>query len=276
MPPARSLARSLPLAVLAIMASAASVLAQTADTPPEAIEFYAQARQHFESGEYEDAAAALEQAQNFDADSPTLAYNLARVYELMGRLDESLAQYRLYQELLPQQQAREQEQADSTIRRLQGALQNTATRQQEEAPPPPQEVAPLRQLPGIVLVRERGVADAPFWALLAGGVVAGATGAIFGALALDASGGVDDFVLGVDGGASQRANLQNDAEVFGAVTDVALGLTGVSLIAAAILYFAREQTVERAPVGARESEGAPTIDIRADDTQAVLSLGGVF
>ena len=144
------------MAALLLSWAASPALAQTGgpeDTPPEAVEFYRQAREHYEAGEYDAAAEDLERALMLDPDSPTLVYNLARVYELLGEPQRALQRYEQYQTLLPQQQAREQERASATIRRLQGAAANQRPTEQLA---PPREVAPLRQLPGLVRPARRG------------------------------------------------------------------------------------------------------------------------
>jgi len=146
-------------------------------TPPEAVEFFRQARERYEAGQYREAAQALERALVLDPNSPTLVFNLARVYELLGELDLSLRYYEQYQQLLPQQQAREQARAEATIRRLQGARTST-----EREAPQPEQVEALRQLPGLVVVRENGVADLGFWLTLGVGAASLATGGVLGAL----------------------------------------------------------------------------------------------
>ncbi|MEZ4340690.1 MAG: tetratricopeptide repeat protein [Sandaracinaceae bacterium] len=237
---------------VAIAAYAQTASAQE-DTPPEAVEFYSQAREHYASGRYQEASEALERALVLDPDSPTLVYNLARVYELLGNLDRALQMYERYQRLLPQQQAQEQERAEATIRRLQGARASVVPDEPPAAPP--HEVEALRQLPGLVLVRENGVADDAFWAVLVAGAVSLAAGAVFGSLALVFRGNADDFVLGQDGGVLDRRGLYSDATLFAGLADATLGLGGAGVIAAGLLYFLRDHTVERAPVQAVERDG---------------------
>jgi len=279
MVPARRLRTGLALAVLtsiAAIAPAGGAAAQSAETPPEAVDLYRLAREHYEAGQYREAAAELERALVLDPDSPTLVYNLARVYELLGDLDQALEMYERYQRLLPQQQAREQERAEATIRRLQGAQR--AGGPEDEPPEQPQEVEPLRQLPGLVLVRENGVADAAFWVTLAGGVVSMAAGAIFGALALGARDSAESFVLGPDGRLQQRDQLYDRAQTYGIVADVTLAAGGVAVVAAGLLFFLREHTVERAPVRAVEPDEEDTPDVQASvgsDGRGVFAvLGG--
>ncbi len=221
-------------------------------TPPEAVEFFRRARESYDAGRYREAADNLERALILDPDSPTLVYNLARVYELLGDLDRSLDFYQRYQRLLPQQQAREQDRASATIRRLQGA-QASGQLGADEAPPMPREVEPLRQLPGLVLVRERGVADTAFWVTLTGGVALLAVGAVFGSLALLEHQAATAFVLDGTNDPSQRSGEINRAHTYGYVTDAALGAGALAVIGAGLLYFLREHTVERAPV--REVDG---------------------
>jgi tetratricopeptide (TPR) repeat protein len=281
MVPARRLRTALALAVLTSVTGIAPSVAsaQGDDTPPEAVEFYRLARESYDAGQYRQAATQLERALVLDPDSPTLVYNLARVYELLGELDRALEMYEHYQRLLPQQQAREQERAEATIRRLQGAREADGT--ELDSPEPPQEVEPLRQLPGLVLVRENGVADAAFWVTLAGGIVSASVGAIFGGLALQASESADSFVLGPDGRLQQRDELYDQAQTYGIVADTTLVAGGVAIVAAGMLFFLREHTVERAPVRAvedDEEEGSPGVEalLGSDGRGVYVALGGTF
>ncbi|MBX3268846.1 MAG: tetratricopeptide repeat protein [Sandaracinaceae bacterium] len=261
---------------LALWAATGAARAQD-DTPPEAVEFYRQAREHYSAGRYRDAADALERALVLDPDSPTLMFNLARVYELLGELDRALVMYERYQRILPQQQAQEQEHAEATIRRLQGARESTQGAR-ATPPPAPQEVEALRQLPGLVLVRESGVADDAFWTLFLGGLAVLAAGGGIGVFALVTRASADDFVLGQDGDPAARRGLYADATLFAAVGDAALGVGAVAVVAAGLLYFLREHTVERAPVRAVERETALRLepDLALGPDVAVAGLRGTF
>ena len=229
-------------------------------TPPEAVEYFRVARERYEAGQYREAAEALERALVLDPESPTLVFNLARVYELLGELDRSLQYYEQYQRLLPQQQAREQERAEATIRRLQGARASDELERE-----PPQQVEALRQLPGLVLVRESGVADLGFWLTLGVGAASLATGAVFGGLMLDAR---------------TSANSFPNAEPFGVVADITL-VAGTGLVLTAVLlYFLREHTVERAPIReAGEGEGEETAVLpilEVGERQATVGVAAWF
>lgn len=245
----------------AVLLGTAPACAQQADTPAEAVEFYRQAREHYEAGEYHQAADDLERALMLDPESPTLVYNLARVYELLGQPERALQRYEQYQRLLPQQQAQEQNRAEATIRRLQGATAN----QEEAAPPPsPREVAPLRQLPGLVLVRENGVADGLFFAVLVVGLTGLAGGAVFGGLAIDQNNRANDFVLRGDNSVMDRNNTRDLASGFALASDISFGLGAAGIIAAGLLYFLREHTVERPPIGAAGDDVEASLDVFAD------------
>ena len=260
------------LSFVSIVPGAARAQDESANTPPEAIRMYAEGREHYAAGRYAEAADALERALVLDPDSPTLVYNLARVRELLGQIEAALELYGRYQRLLPQQQAEEQERADATIRRLQGARDS---QRPEAPPPPPEEVAPLRQLPGIVLVRENGVADAAFWVTLAAGVAALAAGASFGALALVEQQFADSFVLDGFNNRGERDSALDRAQTYGYVTDISLGVGGVAVIAAGLLYFLRSHTVERAPIRPGGEERA-VLDVVATPLLdgAALVIGG--
>ncbi len=260
-------------------APSASAAGVSDTTPPEAVEFYRRARESYDAGRYREAADDLERALMLDPASPTLVYNLARVYELLGDLNRALQYYERYQRLLPEQQAREQDRAAATIRRLQGAQESD----QMEAPAPPVEVEPLRQLPGLVLVRERGVADTAFWVTLTGGVALLAVGAVFGSLALVERQSATDFVLDGTNDPSQRSGALDRAHTYGYVTDGALGAGAIAVVAAGLLYFLREQTVERAPVRAVDPDGdhaaeRASVDatIASDGRSAMLVAVGRF
>ena len=56
-----------------------------------AVEHYERGRDHYQAGRYPEAAEELELAHQLDPESPTLAYNLARVYELMNDFERAAA-----------------------------------------------------------------------------------------------------------------------------------------------------------------------------------------
>lgn len=221
----------------------AIVCAQPAhQTPPEALELFQSARAHYREGRYPDAATDLERAITLDPASTTLHYNLARVYELMGQLEDALTSYRHYLGLLPPTEAQERERTEETIQRLLGAIASDT----------PQEVAPaepLRELEGTVLVRERGVADVPFWITLGGGAAVLAASVLTGSFALERAGARDSLTLTEPGGVTayqdEYASLDATANALGITTDVFVGVGAAAVIAAVLLFVLRENEVER-------------------------------
>lgn len=215
-------------------------------TPPEALELFRTARDHYREGRYPQAAADLERALILDPTSPTLRYNLGRVYELLGELPEARREYARYLELLPADDVEERERTEATIQRLDGAIASGIA-----APPPvPARVQePLRELTGPVLVRERGVADLAFWVTGGAGLAALLVAAITGGVALDRASARDNLVLTAPGQLeayhAQRDGLDADARALGITTDVLLGVGGAALIATLLLFVLREHEVER-------------------------------
>jgi len=213
-------------------------------TPPEALELFRTAREHYREGRYTDAATDLERALILDPGSITLRYNLARVYELLGELEEARAEYQRYLELLPPDDAAERGRTAATLSRLDGAIASgVAHAEPEEAP------EPLRELTGFVLVRERGVADLAFWITGGAGVAALVVAAITGGLALDRAAARDGLVLSepgqLDAYYAQRDGLDADAQALGLTTDVLIGVGAGALIASLLLFVLREVEVER-------------------------------
>ena len=76
----------------------------------------------------------------------TSVYNVARVYELLGEIDQAIAFYRRYRDMLPRQEQPERERTLTTLQRLEGARHVI-----DHAPEPAEHQ------------RKRGVADTPFW-----------------------------------------------------------------------------------------------------------------
>lgn len=213
----------------------------TREPPPEALEFFASGRAHYDAGRYTEAATDLEAALQLDPGSPTLIYNLTRVYELMGELDRAITYGEQYLSLLAPEDVEERELADSTLRRLRGARDWLALRQAAEQG----QVQSLRQLAPRVIVRERGVADLPFWITLASGAAILVGGGIVGAFAMKVEGDANDFVLRVPDDQSEREGLVDRSRRLALSTDVLLGVGAATCIGATLLYLLRVRTFER-------------------------------
>ncbi|MBX3246048.1 MAG: tetratricopeptide repeat protein [Myxococcales bacterium] len=227
---------------IGLVAPDTGALAQTTrEPPPEAIELFASGRAHYEGGRYGDAARDLEAALQLDPGSPTLIYNLTRVYELMGDLDRALRYGEQYLMLLPPDDEEEREVAEVTLRRLRGARDYLALRQAAEQG----QVQSLRQLAPRVIVRERGVADTPFWITLAAGAAVLAAGAVVGGLALKTGNDASDFVLRDPADQAIRQRRVDRADRLALSADILLGVGAVTCIAAGLLYLLRVRTIER-------------------------------
>lgn len=211
--------------------------AQAHEPPPEAMTLFESARQHYRAGEYTAAAEDLENALVLDPAAPTLLFNLGRVYELQGDYARSLSAYRRLRAVTPPEQSEERDRTEQAIDRLEGAMEHQAP------PPPPQESGEVEQ--GPTFVRERGVADMPFWITFVAGGIVGLTAAGCGIGALAAHGSADGFVLGRDGTPSDREAMYQQARDLGLAGDVLGGLGTAALIAAGLLFILREHTYEQ-------------------------------
>lgn len=213
-------------------------------TPPEAVELFRSARAHYREGRYPDAAADLERALILDPSSTTLHYNLGRVYELLGELEQARRAYTDYLELLPADNAEERERTEATIQRLDGAIASGISQ-----PEPVGAQEPLRELTGTVLVRERGVADLAFWITGGAGIAMLVAAAVTGGVALERASARDALVLTapgqLDAYRSEREGMDAAARGLGVTTDVLLSVGGAAIIASVLLFVLREHEVER-------------------------------
>jgi tetratricopeptide (TPR) repeat protein len=240
-------------------------------TPTEALDLFRSARERYREGRYTEAASDLERAIVLDPSSATLHYNLARVYELMGRMEEALARYRHYLGMLPETEREERERTEQTIQRLLGAIASGVEQQPEQAEP-----TEFRELQGTVIVRERGVADAAFFATLGAGAALLVAGAITGGLALDRAGQRDGLVLTdpsmLMAHTDRYASLDSEAGTLGIATDVLLVGGGATLVAGLLLFVLRENEVEREITP--EAGAALRPVVRVSSNGALVGIGG--
>jgi tetratricopeptide (TPR) repeat protein len=199
-----------------------------AKSPPSAaLQHYNRGREHYQAGRYRDALQELEVAVNLDPSSPNLVYNVARVYELLGDIDQAIAFYRRYRDMLPANERAERERTVLTLQRLEGARVHV-----EEATPPT-----------VIIERKRGVADAAFWSVASIGALALVGAGATGVLALTTEHESEQFRLGKDGGIKGRNAIVERADRLALASDVLL-IGGASLgITAILLYVLRERTV---------------------------------
>ena len=238
---------------------------ETHEPPPEAVQFFESGRAHYEAGRYREASVDLERALQLDPSSTTLIYNLARVYELLGDLDKAVHFGERYLALLPEAMSEERERAESTLRRVEGAREWLALRQSERPPE-------LRTLTPTVIVRERGVADAPFWAILGTGAGLLALGTATGIAALSVRNRAHDFVLADENDRSEQLALIDRADRLALTTDILLGVGAATAVAALLFYLLRVRTFERE---VETSDGDDDGDGDAVNARVLPTLGGL-
>ncbi len=249
----------LPMLLAALCLLSGSASAQS-EAPQEAIDLYRSGRAHYDAGRYRDAIIDLKAALALDPESPNLLYNVARVSELLGNLDEAIAYYTRYVGMLSDAENDERERILATIHRLEGArteLSASASQQPET----------LRE----VIYREppaAGTADALFWIVGGSGVALIGGSIVTGVMALSRENEVNKFVLGQDGNVATRNSLVDQANLLALASDIML-IGGVGAIATAVvLYFAR--TPEAPP------ERRVQLSVSGSRDGATLMLGGAF
>jgi len=256
---------------LTLTMAAAATAQERREPPTEAVELFTQARAHYEAGRYPEAAEDLERALTLDPGSPTLLFNLARVYELMGELDRAVEYGEAYLRMVPEEDTEERANAETMLRRLQGARDWLALRAQAE-----QHAAPsLRQLAPRIVVRDRGVADTAFWVTLGAGAGALAIGAALGGVALSLERDVNGRIItpseNLDDYARNLASDGKRADSLALTSDILMGIGGAAMLSALLMYVLRVRTYER---DATEEELSVTLGI--EGRQASLRLRGSF
>ncbi len=232
-------------ALLLCLASPATSAAQDTDgegrapPPPEAIEAYNRGRDHYQAGRYRDAVMELERALELDPGSPNLAYNVARVYELLGNVERAIEFYQRYRSMLPPTEREERERVAAILLRLEGA------RNQVAAPTTAPPTERLRTPESATQPIERGVADGAFWWVTGTALAAVAAGAVTGAFALKVETRTKRFVVGANGSADERADLMQRADRLALTTDVMLMVGATLGVTGILLYALRQQPVER-------------------------------
>lgn len=257
----------------AVVLTTTSVASAQNEPPPEAMEHFQAGRLAYQEGRYEEAAVSLEQALALDPGSPTLLYNLARVYELMGDLDKAVTFAEQYLALLPAEAGEERTRVEGTLSRLRGARDWLALRESAEQGTRVE----LREITEQTIIEERGVADGLFWGVLVTGAVALAAGGATGALALQRRSEANEFVIRDNDDREVWQGLRNDTENLGLTTDILLGVGGAALVSAGLLYLLRTEryTIEREVDGA-EGEASEDADVALHVGPLGLSLEGRF
>jgi tetratricopeptide (TPR) repeat protein len=218
---------------------------------------YKKGRELYLAGRYREAVVELEAALALDPESPNLLYNLARVYELLGEIDVSIAHYKHYRELLPPSEVEERARVTGTLQRLEGAREQVPDQ-------PPVAPSPLPQPPQM----ERGVADATFWVFTAASVAAFIAGGALGVAALNSEKDAKRLVLEDSDSVAKRRSLISRTNRFALGSDLSL-LAGAVLGTTAILLFAlREKPVQS------QSRAKLGVDVGIGPTGGFISFQG--
>lgn len=255
---------------LCLASLASGTLAQDGEThepPPEAMQYFEAGRAHYEAGRYQEASESLEQALTLDPESETLIFNLARIYELLGDLDRAISFGERYRVMVAEN-PEEINRADATLRRLEGAREWLALRESGQVPE-------LRGLAPRVIVRDRGVVDTAFWAVLSAGAGLLAGGAVLGGFAISRQNQANDILAASDADQAERENLREKADGLALGADVMLIAGGATVTAALLLYLLRVRTYER-DVDEVATSNTPRLGINADTQAAGIRLEGTF
>lgn len=260
------------MAACACIAAPALAQPQT-QSPPEAVQFYRRGRELYQQGRYQEAVVELERALMLDPSSANLVYNCARVYELLGSLDQSLDYYSRYLTMLPPEQSDERARTEGAIRRVRGAQRSLANRLTPPPPPPPgSDIGELRDPNQPFTIRQTGVADAAFWVTAIASSALLVTGAVTGVLALGRANDADSYVLWFPGDDTHRQDLIDEANSLAIATDVLVGIGAVGAVVSGVLYFGREREVEVHP----SDTESPTFSFETDGRAAAVSVRGVL
>jgi tetratricopeptide (TPR) repeat protein len=228
------------------------------DPPKAALDHYMLGRRHYLAGRYREALVELKMALELDRNAPDLLYNIARVYENLGELDESIAYYQRYLAVLPPEQVEERDRTEKTVRRLQGAKHETASQ--------------IKPIPGAPATADThfGRADLAFWITSGAGLALLAGGATCGVLAIRKYDAVGDFVVGADGTLEKRKGMSDDAKRFALLADGLFVASGLALTSAALLFLLRDAETPEPRTGAWH------FGLNLGGRQAQLSVTGQF
>ena len=228
------------------------------DPPKAALDHYMLGRRHYLAGRYREALVELKMALELDRNAPDLLYNIARVYENLGELDESIAYYQRYLAQLPLEQIEERDRTEKTVRRLQGAKNETAS----QSKPTPNNPATADT--------HFGRADLAFWITSGAGLALLAGGATCGVLAIRKYDAVGDFVVGADGSLDKRKGMSDDAKRFALLADGLFIASGLALTSAALLFLLRDAEAPEPRTSAWH------FGLNVGGRQAQLSVTGQF
>ncbi len=204
----------------------------TAEAKAAAQEHFTRAKDLYAGGKYPDAIAELQLARRLDPSAKDLMFNLGLVSERLAKYDDALKYYRQYLTMGPITEA-ERARAESYIKRVEGAkavLPPTPTSASAAPPPPPDK--PEK--------KPHGRVDAATISAAAIGVAGLGVGAVFGLKALSDV-PPSNATTSRTNPFSNLQSKEDTARKEAFVSDIGFAVGGAGIIAAAVLYLAREK-----------------------------------
>ena len=207
----------------------------TAEAKAAAQDHFTRAKDLYASGKYPDAIAELQLARRLDPFAKDLVFNLGLVSERLAKYDDALAYYRQYLTFADVTES-EKARAESYIKRVEGAKAGlpppTASSSAQDRPPPPPPDKPEK--------KPHGRVDAATISAAAIGVAGIGVGAVFGVKAIgDAP--ASNATTSKTNPFSSLQSKQDTAHKEAFVSDIGFAVGGAGIIAAAVLYLAREK-----------------------------------
>ncbi len=248
-----------------------------------AVEHYERGRDHYQAGRYPEAAEELELAHQLDPESPTLAYNLARVYELMNDFERAAVYYARLVEMTPpsDEQHASARAALERVRGAQAAIDaqraadeaSQAEREAAEAAAREEDLRIAREQATIeteTRLGARGRADGWFYGASAVAIGTLAGGTVLGFYALRRDNEADDWVVGAGHTATERSSEQASARRMAIGADLLLGTGVAAAFTSLLLYYLRERHPRDTTVGSLR------LSVEPSPQGATLLVGGLL
>ena len=249
-----------------------------AEVATDPMDHFRAGREHYQAGRYREAAVELKKAYDLDPTSPTLVYNLARVYELLPDHEKAIEHYERYHALLLEKRTakkpltEELEQAEMALQRVRGAM---AEHVDENSPASAVETnTVVIEVPADQ--PRYGRADTLFWVVGAGGALTLLGATMLGVTALGLSGQLDDFILREPTDGAQYDRMNRRLRRVALATDIVLGLSVAAFAGAAALYFLRPATEKDAETGVTGRAHRPRWGVQVGPEGVLFTVGAAL
>jgi hypothetical protein len=248
--------------------------APTAAAKASAQEHFTRAKELYASGKYPDAIAELQHARSLDPSAKDLVFNLGVVSEKLAKYDDALKYYRLYITMVDVTEV-EKARAESYIKRVDGAKRAlpppTSSGSATPPPPPPPEQKPEK--------KPHGRIDAATISAAAIGVAGLGVGTVFGVKALSDT-PPSNTTTSKQAPYSSLQSKQDTAHKEAFISDIGFAVGGAGVLAAAVLFLAREKdkpvALPKKEVGRAASIHLTNASVGPTGNGAGFVLGGEF